>query len=636
MLRPVALPAPRMRRAAGNQPGASSPAGSARPVVLAIVAAALLRQIAAVSFAGALETSAYLPDRVVAAATLRDGDRQLRALREFLDEAGFVDSPLYRNLVANPGVLQAQIGLAGMAATAGLDPWGAAGAVLGRELTIGLAPRAGGKPAALLVIAPREAAALDRLLSVVHSMTGLVVDGQPDPGRSEKLGDVVVFHAHAELHHCRVDDALLVANDTDLLRAALEAKRRGDGRLCDLAAWRRARERVPRDAAAWVFVDAKRLLAEIGERRELPAQLPNPLGGFLFGGWWHTLRTAEQVVAWLELAPRELRLAASVESTAPLPQTHRGYVWNGDAGLNWDATKLPAYLSEVVVGRDWSALFAEREALLTLPAAGDLVNFSNTMTTLMGQLDFADGLLPVVNGPVRLILTRQDFSGRELIPTPKLPAFALIVPLKLADPVEFGRRLQSASQMALTLINADAMQKNEPAFLLDVDRYRDVRMVYAEYPREGSSSMMAGPAGGEPMPAGSAPAATQPRAVGVRYNFAPAAAVVKDTYVVATSRKLLEAIIDRALVSPGEAPVAAGRDCWRVSLRELVAVLRDNREEMVIQNMLAKDHARAAAEGEIDTLLGLLDFGHSAELTARTAEKSVEATLTLRFRTPQD
>lgn len=633
MLRPGVVSALRKSPPAAIQVRRLLPASGTHSL---IAVAVLLSLLAPATHAAESETAAYVPDRVVVAATLRDGDRHLQHLREFLDEAGFADSPAYRNLVANPGVLQAQIGLAGIAATAGLDPWGAAGAVLGRELWLGLAPRAGGKPAALLVIAPREPAAFDRLLSVIHSMTGLVVEGKPDPGRSEKVGDVVVFHVNAELHHCRVDNVLLVANDADLLRAALDANRRGAGRLCDLAAWRKARERVPPDAAAWVFVDARRLLAEIGERRELPAQLPNPLGGFLFGGWWHALRSAEQAVAWLELAPRELRLAASIESATALPETHRGYAWNGDAGLGWDASELPAYLSEVVVGRDWSALFAEREALLTLPAAGDLVNFSNTMTTLMGQLDFVDGLLPAVNGPARLILARQDFSGRELIPTPKLPAFALVVPLKMADPVELGRRLQSASQMALTLINADAMQKNEPAFLLDVDRYRDVRMVYAEYPRDASASMMSGPAGGEPTPPGSAPAATQPRTVGVRYNFAPAAAVVNGAYVVATSRKLLEAIIDRALDAREERPTAAGRDRWRVSLRELVAILRDNREELLIQNMLEKDHARAAAEAEIETLLGLLDFGDSAELIAGSAERSVEATLTVRFRAPQD
>lgn len=633
MLRPGVASALRKSPPAAMQVRRLLPASGAHGLIAVAVVLSLL---APATRAGESKTAEYVPDRVLAAVTLRDGDRHLQHLREFLDEAGFADSPVYRNLVANPGVLQAQIGLAGIVATAGLDPWAAAGAVLGRELTLGLAPRAGGKPAALLVIAPREPAALDRLLSVIQSMTGLVIEGKPDPGRSEKAGDVVVFHVNAELHHCRVDDALLVANDTDLLRAALEAKRRGAGRLCDSAAWRTARERVPPDAPAWVFVDARRLLAEIGERRELPAQLPNPLGGFLFGGWWHALRTAEHAVAWLRIAPRELRLSASIESTTALPETHRGYAWNGNAGPGWDASKLPAYVSEVVVGRDWSALFAEREALLTLPAAGDLVNFSNTMTTLMGQLDFVDGLLPAVNGPARLILARQDFSGRELIPTPKLPAFALVVPLKMADPVEFGRRLQSASQMALTLINADAMQKHEPAFLLDVDRYRDVRMVYAEYPRNASAPMMSGPSGGEPTPAGSAPAATQPRTVGVRYNFAPAAAVVNDAYVVATSRQLLEAIIDRALDARGELPANAGRDCWRASLRELAAILRDNREEMVIQNMLEKDHARAAAEAEIDTLLGLLDFGDSAELIARTAQKSVEATLTLRFRAPQD
>ncbi len=610
------------------------PAAAALVLTTCWCAASAASERAAPDRAAVADASTFLPDTVLVAVTLRDGDRCVKALRAYIESSGLLDSELYRRVAQDPGFLQAQIAFTGICVTAGFDPWDAIGTLLGADLTLGAAPSGTGTPDAMLALVARDPAALDRLALVL-----LTVFGAAGPNAApETLGDATITRLADRIEIARIGPALLVSNQPAMLRAGIRAHQTGAGRLCDLKTWSSAESHVPKNAFAWAFVDAPRVRDRFQQTRgfEPPAQLPNPLLGLLTGGWWHALRTSETAVAWIEADRGAIRLGARVDTPLPLPASHQGFLARSAAASGWAAESLPNYLGELTVQRDWARLFAERERLLTLPAAGDLVNFANTMTTLMGQLDFMDGFLPRVSGPLRLILTRREFDETSYTPTPKLPAFALVAPLRSGTDEQFERRLQSAAQMALTFLNADAMEKRQPAFMLDVDRYRGIRIVFAEYPRDvAQSDAMSG----DTMTPAPSDAASQPdaggeggmqgaRVVGVRFNFAPAIAVVKDHYVIATTRGALEAVIDRCLDAEPQAGQPAG-DRWSLSLRELAALLRENREELVIQNMLEEDHARQQAEGEIDALLGLLSLGERADLSATTRENGFDASITL-------
>src|SRR5688500_2996695 len=87
---------------------------------VAIAAAVAAAQTADGSAAG------FIPKNALLVAVVRDGDRRIEAISEWLDAIEFRDSDVYQKLSANPEFLKAQMAVVGFAATAGVDPWKAA------------------------------------------------------------------------------------------------------------------------------------------------------------------------------------------------------------------------------------------------------------------------------------------------------------------------------------------------------------------------------------------------------------------------------------------------------------------------------------------------------------------------------
>jgi len=590
----------------------------------------------------------YMPPTAALFATLRDGDEQVRALCELLESVEFTESKPYAALTANADLFRAQTMFAGLAATAGLDPWSAVAALLGRETAVGLVPTGRGRPDVMVVTIAREPQRLDRLLEAVHRFAGLSPNGAPDAQRSREIVGVRVYSLNENVHDCRVDDALLVSNSGELLRSMLE-QRASAASLAASESYRNAESQVPAAAVAWGYADLARIRSVIRHGEGLPEKLPNPLAGFLFGGWWHALRNADAAVAWAVLRGRSLEIAGRLEAAVPLPETHRGFAPRGLQPLTWSADELPGFLGEVVVARGWRDLFSEREALLSLQAASDVVNVSNTLTALMGQLDFVDDVLGNVVGPARLVLARQDFGGRGYTPTPKLPGFALIAPLRTDPDLGLTQRLYSASQIALSILSMDAAQQGRPALLMDLETYQGCRILAGAYPRPGqpgASGMMMQPPARQPQRAdrtttraasGPASEPTRPPGAPIAYNFEPCAAVVNDHYLVATDRALLRRLIDRIREGkPATATAAreqAGTTDWlALKAPELLAVLKDNREELVVNRMLEQDEPREQAERVIDALLGVLRYFDDLSLRAERREGGYHATLWISLR----
>lgn len=586
------------------------------------------------------QAATYLPDTVLGAVTLRDGAGQVRAFRKTLAAQRFTESPTYRALTRNPQFMAARVGLAGFTAAAGVPAWTGLGAVLGQELTIGLVPGDDDEPRFIVVSVLKDPATVDRLLGAIHVIAGLDRDGEPNPEKSQRIGDVVVYSANPNLHHCRIDDALIVANDRALLRAAIAARRDKKNRLADAKAYQEAARRVPADAVAWAYADIARIRQLVTGGEPYPTKLPNALASFLFGSWWHTIAHADRALLWATTDTNQLRIDGQVETTEPLPDTFRGFVPKPVPADTWSAADLPRYLAEISITRDWAELFSEREAVMTVNAASDLGGFTGVVTTLMGNMDFVDEFLPNVAGPLRLILTRQDFSKKAYSPTPKIPAFALVIPLR-DDPAKLlGRRLNTVSIQVLAFLNLNAGQEGAPTFLIDLLNYRGHTMIATDYANPPASGRMKMKAPGarparddKPAPTLDAKDDEAARAASLRYNFAPAGAVVGNRYILASSGDLLRDIIDLISRQTGRSQTSDEVvDRVGINGREVAAILADNRQELVTNRMLDTDRPKATVEREIDGLLGLLGFTDRLELVSRSTGKRSHATITLTLR----
>ena len=577
----------------------------------------------------------FLPDGLVGVVTLRDGQARVGEIRAWLDRQQYADSTIWQFVSKHPGVLQARMGLAGLAVAAGTDPWSGLGALLGRELAVGLAPGSGDPPRIIAVSVLGDVETAKRILGAVHILTGLDRDGEPDPARSQRIGDTVVYSANPNIHHCLIDNALLVSTDRALLGKAIDARRTGKGRLADAARYKQAARSIPADAVAWVYADVATIRDHVTGGDPLPTELPNGLAAFLVGAWWHTIAHADQATLWVTSEADALAFHARVQSSSPLSPVHRGFLPKPVPADTWSADTLPRFMAELSITRDWSGLFAHREELMSFSAVSGLAEFSGTMTQLMGQMDFVDEFLPLIAGPLRLILARQDFSKRPYKATPKLPAFALVIPLRDKPSDYLVRRLNTVTTQVLAFLNLNASQDNRPGFLIgleDVHGYRVISAEYATGPLNAKLNLE--PPGSPPARKSKEQAATG----SMLYNFAPAGAVVDNRFIIATSGVLLRNIINSIHAQPvnGRQVTPSGPTTDRITIsgREVQAILRDNRPELVTNRMLDTDRSANAVGREIDGFLGILDFMRRLEVTSRCGPSESTATIRLVLRKP--
>lgn len=603
--------------------------------------------------AGGRTAASYLPADAAIAVGLRGADERLLDFRDWLEDSDYESSPLFKRLEENPQITQARVGLAGLTAIVGADAWTGVGAVLGRDAAVALRPGAAGKPEILAAFVSGQPDLLDRIIKGVHALAGLTKGGEPDPKRVQDVEGVQVYSIAQELLQCRLDDALLLSNNSKMLRDALAAWKAGGDSLQSSGRFRDAMKGVPKDVCVWAVGDLATLRKHVPNLETVEGPRENPAAGYLFGAWWQTLLRADTAVAYGVVGSRHgLTLEARIASPEPLAEVYKGFMPK-DQVARWSATELPGYLGEIRIARGWVDLFAERESLLSAAASSQIANFCTTMSTLLGGVDFLNDVLPKLDGPTRLILTRQDFSTRDILPTPKLPAFALVLPLSADAPADFARRLQSGAQTAFSLLSLNFAQEGHPSFILDMDRYRGERELFTVFsappaiggmkmdPDSGGAAASQTAATPASKPA-SAPASAMVdeagRAASIRYNFLPAAAIVKNQFIVTTSRELLHAVIDRILAADGQANARtnAAQDRLHIAAAALVEILRDNRGDLVVNRMLEENESKAAAEAFIDTLLDVLAMFQDATIESEVTDTTCRATLTLNIATSEN
>ena len=79
-----------------------------------------------------------------------------------------------------------------------------------------------------------------------------------------------------------------------------------------------------------------------------------------------------------------------------------------------------------------------RERLRKIDQAG----LAKQITNLMGRVDFVDDVMARVSGPIQLFVRRQVFDGALPTPTPRLPGFALVAPLRIGDAADYKGMLE--------------------------------------------------------------------------------------------------------------------------------------------------------------------------------------------------
>jgi hypothetical protein len=190
----------------------------------------------------------------------------------------------------------------------------------------------------------------------------------------------------------------------------------------------------------------------------------------------------------------------------------------------------------------------------------------------------------------------------------KLPAMALVLQTKHPD--EFATQMLVAYQKVVGLTNIVGGQQGQPQLLLSSEDYRGSTISKAVYVVEKQTSK---------------------DKAKLNYNFSPACARAGDRFIYGSTVGIVRQLID-SLAAGGTTTATADNVSLSYTGGPLAAILEDNRELLVSQNMLSEGRTRPEAEAAIDALFKLVKLTEQAgiRLTAEPGSLALEAAIEIK------
>ncbi len=473
----------------------------------------------------------------------------------------------------------------------GQSPFTLASALGSEGITAGLLESPSGAPEAFFLLRGADPEAMEETLDELEAvLEGLGALQAPSARERRDLGTRVrkswkLDNAAAAWTR---EGTLVLAQTWDSLVLCCDVKDRserlGPARESLLADGTNSLDGAPWSAKtfAWADLDGLDKHAALGDLR---AMADEPGTHFVLGPALAYLGRASTLSMGLELTRRGVHFRTLGEGVA---------VGSG-AGSFPDGASPPeppqADAGVVALGsvhRDFGFLLGHRTELFPPRSQPGIAEGLANLALLTGGPDALDELLAALHPTIKLQSNVVRFPKNT---TPDVPLPGVSVSVRVAEPEKNGSRLTSAFQSAISLTNVDQAMKGREGLRLALESVDGVTMTTAKLPppAEGAS-------------------------VDVRYNLAPACAVVEETFVLGTRGELVEAAIRRMKKSSSlPAPLPSVPTPW-VSIDDVLIsgppfarLLDSQRDLLVMQGVLTKGKTQARAEAEFDLVLKLAE-----------------------------
>ncbi len=453
---------------------------------------------------------------------------------------------------------------------------------------------------AMLIVEAEDAAMLkevhDFFLLIARTEAGK--QGQPDRVKSAEYRGISGWSFAPQQAHAIVGNRLLVTNDPKALTAAID--RIVDAGASSIAAqprYRQARKAFAQVPAATIFARAD-VLKAMPQLQAALDQESNPLLTLLLAPLVQTFEQADWLAVGLDAADTTLTVNVATDGRSADAGSPGGFARpvQPDGGA-LPPLAVPRQIASVSFHRDLHKFYAAKDDLFPQRTSG-LIFFENMMGIFFTGRDLTDEVLAELTPDVRLVVAGQEYPPELGTPNPQLPGFALV--FRMRRPAKFAPVAEEAWQKALGLINFTRGQQAEPGLILDRPVHAEVKYTMAAF---------APPAEADRTPAD------------VRFNFQPAVAMPGDWLILSSTDGLAKDLID-ALGREAKAEAAAVAGAHSIAQldgKALAALLRANRESLVLNNMVEKGHGRPEAEGEIATLLAVAESIAHVKITAGDA-----------------
>ena len=480
----------------------------------------------------------------------------------------YVQSDQYQHVQTVVGVLETRLG----------KKWQQVlGDLVGGGIAVCFDPAAN---SGFLAIRSRDRNLLDQFHSAVAELieADAKQHGRPSPVKSQEYEGFTGWTFGGQEVHVIVDDLLLVSNNKEALKGAIDRYRNpAAASLAASSEFSQARSKRPASEIGWSWVNLAAVRRDPNVQKGLEKRSDNPVAELLAAGIIDTLKQAPYLTSSLRFDAGSFKLRAELPRQPSATAATRAWYFASPGSET--AVVPPGTIGTFTLLRNVAGLWLARDELFNETIVAGFAQADTQLGLFFSGRDFGPEVLGELDSPLQVVVARQEYPADKPTPALKLPAFGLLLKLKHAD--DFAPELLMAYQKVIGIVNIDGGQKGKPQFLLSTEEYQGTTISKATYLHDSK------------VPKDNAPP---------HYNFSPSCARIGDHFVFGSTVGLVRQVVD-ALKPGSSAGTIKDNTALTIDASALAAILADNKELLITQNMLKEAHSRQQAEAAVQALL---------------------------------
>ncbi len=505
-------------------------------------------------------------------------------------------NPQVQAFYASPQGRKADAGRKAIENQLGMDLWKLAKTAFSGRVSVALYPHDGRKePDAVIAVQVKEAAELDKIRERVAPLLTLIED---QISQTTGPGNVPVRSIDGKVFIAERDNWIVAASTSELMNRAL-ALRSGTVEesvksLAQDAPFVAMTKQLGSEHLVRSYVNLELVAQGMGGRLG-PEKLDNPGVSLLLGGLYELANHSPFFGSTLDLDSQRLVFAHSIagkpesigEKYAPL------FAADGkpDAG---SLPNVPGLIGGWILHRDFAGWYKRREELLDAKVLPEFDKFEAGLANLLPGEDYGTDILPSLGNKLTFVAAPQDYSHLNGKPGLQLPGFALV--WELGKPDEAEQTLNLLFQTIATISNLNAGQQGRQPWVLSSENYKDVQIQFGKYGQKPK---------GDRLP--------------IVFNFMPAAARVRDKYVMASSVNLCRHLVDVYLTpttTTATAKLTRNDFLFELTGESLANILEANRGMLEARSVAQEGKSSDQAQADVTTLLQLVRAVRTLRLTS--------------------
>ena len=476
----------------------------------------------------------------------------------------------------------------------GMDLWTLAKTALGGQVAIALYPHDGRKePDAVIAVQVTDVKVLDRIRERVAPTLAFI---EEQISQTTGPGNVPVRSIDGKVFIAERDNWIVAASTSDLMTRTLALRAGADGAksLADDAPYIAMTKQLGSQHLVRSYVNLELVAKSMGGRIG-PEKLDNPAASLLFGGLYELANHSPFFGSTIDLDSQRFVFTHSVagkpESIGDKYASLFAAADKPDAGA---LPNVPGLIGGLILHRDFAGWYKRREELLDAKVLPEFDKFESGLANVLPGKDYGTDILPSLGRNLTLVAAPQDYSHLNGKPGLQLPGFALV--WDLAKPEEAEQTLNLLFQTVATISNLNAAQQGRQPWVLSSESYKDVQIQFGKYGQKPK---------GDRLP--------------IVYNFMPAAARVRDKFVMASSVDLCKRLVDVYLApttTTATAKPTRNDFLFELTGESLANVLEANRSLIEARSVAQEGKTSDQAQTDVTTLLQLVRGVRTLHLTS--------------------